>query len=104
MVAKEFGVLPTQALEDLWDDPARFSLGCVELLEYGRAWAVFDGKKKKAIDAYPNKRMMERVEDVAHEIAAGAIEASATPAATDGQDGAAPGESSSPLASVTPEG
>ena len=65
-MAKEFGVLPSQAARDLDADPMRLSLSCLELLEYARAKGVHDTKNKKAMAAYPGQRMLKQVDDIAH--------------------------------------
>jgi len=42
VVAKEFGVLPTQAARDLDRDPDRLSFDCVGLLRYAEAKRAYD--------------------------------------------------------------
>lgn len=60
-VAKEFGVLPSQAARAMDADSENLDILCVELLRYAEAKTVFDSNNKKAIEAWKGSEMMEEV-------------------------------------------
>lgn len=49
-LAKEFGVLPRVALDDLESDPEQLSLAALLLLHYAEAWSAFKHAKDKVAD------------------------------------------------------
>jgi len=51
VVAKEFGVLPTQAARDLDRDPDRLSFECIGLLRYAEAKHEYDRASIEGRDA-----------------------------------------------------
>jgi predicted RNA polymerase sigma factor len=63
IVAKEFGVLPRVALDDLESDPEQLSLSALMLLRYADAKATFDAAKDKtSLKGWENSDAMRRVE------------------------------------------
>lgn len=74
MVAREWGVLPSQAALDLDDDPEQLALACIPLLRYAQAHAAFKRANKTELKGWRGVPVMDEVEVNAFELAQAEID------------------------------
>ena len=69
MIAERFHISPTQALDDLENDPHELGLLALTLLNYGAAKADFDNPKGAKNSPWKDSPVWDRVIRTSHRIA-----------------------------------
>ena len=65
-VCEEFKCLPSQAVEELMNDPSHLALDIMEIRSYARAKEILDNAKKA--EEVPKSKAIDRVWEITYEL------------------------------------